>query len=232
MTDYIKKIRKKYKRSNAGFTLVELMATFALLAIFMVAATNIIFKTMSIYYQARGTSYGMQVTEIIASKITGLVEGAQNTGRLENTDDYTNVSMMSDDASVLIVKADGTNENDSLELVDATGSRISIRTVKKNDKNYLSIHYYPVTEGEKRYSSADNRYYYDGQLYKAVDWEFDTKTYMDYSIKSLVFEKPDDLQGNVIRMKLTVVSDKYGEYSCTKYIECYNFEEADYGKIK
>jgi hypothetical protein len=64
-----------------------------------------------------------------------------------------------------------------------------------------------------------------------VDWTFYEKTYLDYSIKSLVIEKPEGFPGNILKLTLTVVSDKYGEYSTTRYIECYNFDEDDYRRI-
>jgi hypothetical protein len=227
----IERLKKKVKFNNSGMTLVELIATFALISIFLVSATNIIFKTMSIYYQARGTSYGMQVSEILASKIVSMLEGAQNVSSLENTDNISDVIMTLEDGAILISseKDEDGNSLDSVELVDATGSRVRIAAKDKSGKNYLSIHYYPVTSGQKKFES--NKYYYENQLYKAVDWEFDEKTYLGYSIKSLSFEKPENFPGNVIKMKITVVSDKYGEYSTTKYIECYNFDETDYDKI-
>jgi hypothetical protein len=219
LTKAVRRLREKFKFNNSGMTLVELIATFALISIFMVAATNIIFKTMSIYYQARGTSYGMQVSEILASKIVGMVEGAQVVNSLEDTDDVANVTMTAENAAVLIKQGAEENRLDSIDLVDATGSRVRIGTKQNDDRAYLCIHYYPVISG-------------GDVIYKAVDWEFDEKTYLDYSIKSLTFEKPEGFPENIIKLKLTVVSDKYGEYSTAKYIELYNFEQKDYSKIQ
>jgi hypothetical protein len=226
---------KKLKFNNNGTTLVELIVTFALIAIFLVSATNIIFKTMSMYYQARGTSYGMQVSELLASKIVSTIEGAQDVGSLENTDDISDVFMTAENASVLILLGTGDAEYgnviNTVDMVDATGSRICITVNDESGKNYLVIHYYPVTSGEKKYDEDTGRYYYDDKLYKAVDWRFDEKSYLGYSIKSITFEKPDGFPGNVIKMNLTVKSDKYGEYSAIKYIECYNFDETNFDKI-
>jgi hypothetical protein len=226
--------KKKLKFNNSGMTLVELIATFALLALFMVVASNIIFRIMGMYYQARGTSYGMQVSDVIASKVVSMLEGAQDVGSLQDTDDYTNVTMTAENTAVLIKHGTGGDnaELDSVELVDASGSRVCIKTVEEDGKNYLSIHYYPVPAGEKKYDGEQDRYYYEQQLYKAVEWGFDKKAYLDYNIKSLAFEKPEGFPGNVIRLTLTVDSDRYGEYTTVRYIECYNFDEADYGRIR
>jgi hypothetical protein len=222
----------KKKFNNKGMTLVELIATFALLSLFTVAAANIIFKTMSVYYQARGTSYGMQVSQLVASKIVGMVEGAQNVTSLEYTDDISNVDIVYDTAVLITDQDTGEARLDSIDFTDETGSRVCITTKSEEGKNYLCIHYYPVADGAKKYDEAADRYYYEEQLYKAVDWEFDNKAYLGYSIKSLTFEKPEGFPGNVIKLGLTVVSDKYGEYSTTKYIELYNFTEEDYQKLR
>ncbi|MBR1816891.1 MAG: prepilin-type N-terminal cleavage/methylation domain-containing protein [Lachnospiraceae bacterium] len=80
----MKKNTKKFN-NNSGMTLIELIVTFALLGLFMVAAGKVIADTVNVYYQAKSIQTGMQVSSIISTKITGEIEGALDDGSLEGS---------------------------------------------------------------------------------------------------------------------------------------------------
>ena len=88
----LKKLFRKFHNKNQGLTLVEMIVTFMLIGLFMIAASKVIANTVSVYYTAKGTANGMQVSSIIASKIRGEIEGARNvtiTTEVKNEDGTT-----------------------------------------------------------------------------------------------------------------------------------------------
>lgn len=194
-----RKRQNRRKLNNAGMTMVELIVTFALLALFMVAATRVISYVIGIYYAASGNSYGMAVSDTITSKIVGQIEGASSAMEPEITSDGTGI--------------------DKLHFIDKTGSEITITATAVNngsaDKKYMDIQYAAVTEGSIKY--------------EPVSWRFDPKAYMGYYVESLRFESPgSDYPENVIKMTLGLCSDRYGTYTSTYYIKCMNVDKMKY----
>ena len=206
---------KKKKRilNNDGLTLIELIVTFALLGLFMVAASKVISDTVNVYYSAKSIQTGMQVSSIISTKISGEIEGALVEGVVEG-DSTTSI-----------------DEGGKIEFSNNNGSHIYITTEKESEtnKSYMLIYYYPLAEEDEETGEVSVD---DGSK-----WTFDKKTYMGYDIKELKFEKLSELSdttdpdygkynGNIIRMTLTIHSERYGDYTTTNYIECYNFRDA------
>ena len=217
--------------NNKGMTLVELIVSFALLGLFMVAAGKVIADTVNLYYQAKSITTGMQVSNVINTKLTGMIEGA--------LDDNSLVDRSSDKVSIRIL--DG---GEKIELIDKTGSHIEMTGYKKStdasgavtSTPYMYIYYYPIITTDDEEGSTEPPV--------GSDWTFDKKTYMGYTIKELTFTKLDDIAdaddpdkgifpGNVIRINLTISSPRYGDYSTVTYVQCYNFRDPDsYKRIK
>ena len=62
--------------------------------------------------------------------------------------------------------------------------------------------------------------------YDAVDWKFDSKAYLGYSVDELKFESPGSgYPENVLKMTLVLNSERYGDYTSTYYIKCVNVEK-------
>lgn len=194
------KMKKKTgKLNNKGVTLVELIVSFTLLAIFMVAAMRVISYTVNIYHAAKGATYGLEVANMISNKIVGQIEGATAAK-----------------VPVVTTLPDG---NDAISFVDKTGSAVTVCTtnvvVNGNSKKYMNIHYDEVTEGSVKYD--------------AVDWQFDSKAYMGYTVKKLSFEDVgENYADNVTRMTLELYSDRYGDYTSVYFIKCSNVSEITY----
>ncbi|MBQ9608259.1 MAG: prepilin-type N-terminal cleavage/methylation domain-containing protein [Lachnospiraceae bacterium] len=200
----------KRKLNNKGMTLVELIVTFALLGLFMVAAGKVIADTVNLYYKAKSIQTGMQVSSILSTKISGEIEGALTDGTLDSSSD-----------AVIIISEDG----NKIELIDNAANHIYItnNVESGDDAGYLLIYYFPIVDDEDNPSTASDS-----------KWTFDKKAYMGYKIKELKFKKLENLTdtsdedygkyaGNIIRMTLTLTSERYGDYTTTTYIECYNF---------
>ena len=211
----LKKLFRKFHNKNQGLTLVEMIVTFMLIGLFMIAASKVIANTVSVYYEAKGTANGMQVSSIIASKIRGEIEGARNatiTTEVKNEDGTTSevtlpyVMQLSTDTT--LGGQNGTTGYNKIEFTDAQGSHVYIGV---NEKGYLVVHYYPVVIAS-------------GEV-KSTDWVFDQKAYMGYSIKELKFTQPKGTYAdNIIYMSLTLHSPRYGDFTYTEYIQCYNLD--------
>lgn len=190
------KVSKKHKKlNNAGMTLTELIVSFALLSLFMIAALRVITYTVNIYYAAKGATYGLEVSNMISNKVVGQIEGASV-------------------ATSPVVKV-GSNV-DTISFIDNTGSNVTISAGADpgvvGGGTYMNIHYDAVTEGSVKYD--------------AVDWKFDPKAYMGYTVSRLKFESLGaDYPENVIRMTLALHSDRYGEYTTEYYLKCANVSE-------
>ena len=187
--------------NNAGFTLVEMLVSFALLTLFMVAATRTISYTIGIYYTASGSMNGMQVSNIISNKIVGQMEGASSASEPRVTK--------------------GEDGIDAFSFIDATGSAVTIsaseqiRSDGTSSGIYMNIAYDDVSEGSIHYD--------------AVDWRFDEKAYMGYTVKTLTFDSPgDDYPDNVVKMTLVLHSGKYGDYTTVNYIKCVNVDKINF----
>lgn len=213
--------KRKSKLNNRGTTLVELIVSFTLLSLFMVAATRVISYTVSVYYEAKSISNGLQITNLLSRKIVY---------ELENSVSYSNVTLnaqeWSDDEKITINKGSYdedsnmliANDGSSIVYFDAAGNQVYIGVDKDG---YLVFHYYPVIVGG------------DGSHDRAsVDWKYDAKAYMGYTVKSIKFSQAmynengslnKDYDKNILKLELTVYSGRYGEYSTTQYIKCYNF---------
>lgn len=193
--------KKHLQLNNAGFTMVEMLVTFALLALFMVAATRVISYTIGIYYNATGNMNGMQVSSMIAGKMIGQLEGASGVQEPQVTK--------------------GANGLDAISFVDATGSNVTITASEQLRADgssagvNMNIRYDAVSEGAVQYD--------------AVDWRFDEKAYLGYTIKALSFEDPGDAYpDNVVKMTLVINSGKYGDYESVYYIKCANVSKILY----
>lgn len=201
--------KTKKKLNNRGMTLVEMIVSFALISIFMVAATMVLSFTMNVYYDVKGTQMGYQVSDILLTKIAGQIEGAQNVNI--SSREYMDASGKPLIGNVIVA-------SDAVELRNSQGSQIKLCVDGTGNKAYLALHYYEVTEYDEDTDTEQ-------QLYKAVDWEYDDAMYMGYYVTDLKFEPAGAEYPNTLRAKLTLHNPKYGDYTAQKLIKCYNLDE-------
>lgn len=212
----IKQFIRKFHRKNHGFTLVEMIVTFMLIGLFMIAASKVIANTVTVYYEAKGTASGMQVSSIIATKIRSEIEGAkpeQIIRKVKNADgtvtDQTEDYVMQLSSDSTLGGGNETGGYNKIEFTDAKGSHVYIGV---NTDGYLVVHYFMDAA--------------DGTPEDKTDWMFDKKSYMGYTIKELKFRQPKgDYAENIIYMSLTLHSPRYGDFTYTEYIQCYNLDE-------
>lgn len=65
------------KRDNAGFSLAELIVTFALMGIFLAAVAAVISSSVIIHSELTGAMYAQSVSETLLDKVTGELAAAK-----------------------------------------------------------------------------------------------------------------------------------------------------------
>lgn len=213
---------KKALRNKRGVTLVELVVTFALISLFVVLSTQVISSAMSVYYKIQSINYGRQVSDTLMDKIAGTIAGAQvsmERVNIENEELNTKYTLQIDD------------DMSKIDLYNGSGSHIYITNARPDTGGnvQLVIHYYRVESVQEGSNKK--------LVYEPVDWTFDKKMYLDYKITKLEFSLADPdgriYPENVIKIDLEIEHKKFGSFSATRYVECYNFQEKDdFAKIK
>ena len=199
--------------NNAGLTLVEMIVTFALLGLFMVAACRVIAYTVNIYFAAKGIDNSLVVADLIADKTEGLV------GTMTDSDtlDYDTINNV--DTGVTANDTLPYTKDGKLYFVNDTNCPVCIW----EEDGQLQVTYY------NKITSTD----VEGNEiveYKLVPWSFDKKAYMGYSIKEGSFKLDKAGAGypaNVYKLEFTITSPKFGDYPTTRYIKCFNKSEED-----
>ena len=73
--------KRKPNKENKGTTLVEMIVSFTLLAIFVSASVIVIANVTTLYYRVRGENYARQIGDIVTNKIASEVSGAEYSTR-------------------------------------------------------------------------------------------------------------------------------------------------------
>ena len=198
-----RRLRKSHRilKSRRGATLVELIVTFVLIALFAVGTFQIVATSLNTYYRIRDVEQSQQVSDLILDKITGLVVSAQGDVEREpqtqDNEDFQNPNRLP-----MVV------QDNTIYLTDRTGSSIAIY----QKDGLLDVHYNAVG------------------VVDSVDWRFDQAVYMDATIQSLQFSNPNkgldtpEYPENVVRVDLTL-ENRGNTYHHTRYLSCYDIKK-------
>ncbi len=201
---------KVKKTDNAGLTMVEMIVTFALLGLFMLATCRIIAYTVNIYFAAKGIDDSLVVADLIADKTEGLVGTMTDSSNLDY-DIINNADTGMTDDDTLPYTRDG-----KLYFVNDTNCPVCIW----EEDGQLQITYYnKITSTDAGIEKVE---------YKKVPWSFDPKAYMGYRIKEDTFkldQAGSDYPDNVYKLEFTITSPRFGDYPTTRYIKCFNKSE-------
>ena len=215
------------KLNNQGFTLLETMICFVLLGIIIVAAAQVIQSSTEVYYNAKSISYGLQISQATLTEIRGELENAQAFPLLKYNNDSGSYENEYENNEWFAMLKDGSSYN-AIEFIGANGQQIKLEfdsaneiITEKGKETYTKL-FSPNTSdlGTKTIKTFDSAYI--GMGYKIKDLKF---TLHEKNISTGSDEIPIS-NCPVIKIELTVYSDKWGEYSATDYAPLYNF----YGK--
>ena len=207
--------------NNKGFTLIEMMVCFVLLGILLVAAAQVIASSTEVYYYSKGTSYGIQASQIVATEIKGDLERAVK--KSLRTD------CLPSDVALAYISTNGYYigpTNDSIYFINIDGEQICY-----------------AFEGDvfkrKVYKAYDKYFDLSDASITPVITTYDAKYVgMNYIVKNVAFEEyiPDHTVTSyplpvgdykVIKLTLTVNNPQYGDYTCVEYIPLYNYRTTE-----
>ena len=211
-------LKKKLHKNNSGFTLTEMIVSFALLAIFLVAASAFIGTITNLFYNIKGETYSRQVSDILLQKLESEIDGS----KYEKNSDNNLKILAGFDSDI---EADVGNV---IDLYDKTDTHIKIYSEKAGEpdsqKDEIKIYYYPI-----------------GSLGETT-WRFDKSVYNGFEVKELNFVRGSHLadftaasdygvnpsgtyDDDVIIIFLKLDSSRYGEYYFYRFVRMYNYED-------
>lgn len=202
--------------NNKGFTLIEMMVCFVLLGILLVAAAQVIASSTEVYYYSKGTSYGIQASQIVATEIKGDLERAVkkslNTAYLPN--DITNIgdgyAIDPTGKSICFINIDG----------EQIGYSYENGVFKRKAYKVYDSYFEPETNVNSNPSITEYTSKYVGMNYTVKDTSFEeyNPTTADQSYPLPVGDY------KIIKLTLTVNNPQYGDYTCVEYIPLYDYE--------
>ena len=189
------------KLNNKGLTLVEMIVSFALLGLFMVAAMRVVSYSINIYFAAKGVNNGVIVSNMVADKAGGIM----STMRAASEMNTKELGLDEDTTPFPCIKGG------KLYFVDSTNCPVSMGM----EDGALRITYFNKIETDPEHV-----------VYKQVPWYFAKDAYMGYELKDFKIEKAGSAYpDNVYRLEFTVHSDRHGDFPTERFIKCYNLPE-------
>ncbi len=181
--------------NNRGTTLVEMIVCFALLAILMVAATEIIHSAMRTYTWVKQSTTGQEISDLICDKIEADLSGAVTKRQIPDVSD----------------------DNSEIFYYDKYNRPVRIQ----NKDGYLYFAY-GKEEEESRWSFDSGLYrgytIQEIKFYKVMSADVSQRAEADKNDDEYL----DDAKysSDVYKVKLTMYNKKDGEYVTERYIHC------------
>lgn len=192
------------RRDDRGTTLAEMIVTFALIGIFLLAAAGIISSAVILHGSLSETMYAQSVGGILMDKVTGEIAAAQPKGS----------------KALLIGEGEtaGGTLGEGVAFYDREGNKTCCF----------------IRDGRLIFSYEESvkvDLYGEVLVEPEREWMLDDKAYMGYQITDMQFARAGDK--NVLEITIKIKNLKTGfEYAVTGCTRCYNFKsEADYAKI-
>lgn len=203
----------RIRKRDRGTTLVEMIVSFALLAVFLATAAAFITSVSSMYFGVKSENYSKQVSDIVLEKISSEISGAG----------YVPGATL---GNPFIVDEDGaesdTGIGKAVDLFDRTDTHVSIYA----EDGELVVHYYGIVRGTD-------------DSHPATDWKFQEGIYNEFYVDDLTFVRGDVIDSfadkgdygltssgsygpDVIVVFLKLKSVKYGEYYTYRFVRMYN----------
>lgn len=198
-------------REQRGTTLVELIVTFALIGLFMAAASVMMTTSLRLFTRMQATSRAVTVSDMILDKVAGEISAAVLPVGSPGADDYYFWLESSENGNWVAFK-------------NRLGSPVAIFAAPRDGaagnadagaigSGELFVRYYELVNGEHVLRKQPE-----------VDWRYDDQVYMGYRITKLSFSQADrGEKPGVIKIDLTLKHEATGfEYSAYRFARVYN----------
>lgn len=191
---------KACTRSRRGATLVELLVTFALLAIFLMSAAAVLTPATRVYLNLKYQSYAQSVSDILLERVCGQIASA-SADEMVISDDGGKISFSDSKASPMYIALSSSCVPDEGNEDVASG--------------FLLLHYRTIY-----YSDDGSRV-----LWNAVNWKYDLNAYQGFEIESIHFEPVGDAK-RAVKVELTLAHTRFNvRHTASRIVECYNLDQ-------
>lgn len=212
----VRQTLRKGLDDKRGTTLVELIVTFALIGLFMTAATGMLTSSLQMFGRMQATSSAITLSDLILDKVSGEIAAADIPKKTEGSNSGYYFWLEPEVATQGVKSRWVVFRNRSkspVAVFAAPATEGGEADVTRMGKGQLYIRYYAVSKEEQK-------------AVEEIDWHFDSKVYMDYTIENLSFSRENAGEHpNVVRIDLTLRNTKTGfEYSSYRYAENYNYD--------
>lgn len=216
---------KRLFKDRSGMTLVELIVTFALIGIFMTAASFVLSSSLQLFTRMKATADAVTVSDLLLDKIAGEIAAAKDPDSSQNGRGY--YFWLSQDG---VGKPGEVSGSPWVVFENRMGSPVAIYASNPGGKDTsgpknLVMKYYRIEKkGKGDLLSVKSR------TEEEIDWHFDERAYMGYQIQKLSFYQPDEANHpNVIQIRLTLTNPRTGfTYDTERYASNYNFTDSRY----
>lgn len=191
-------------RDNRGTTLAEMIVTFALIGIFLVAAAGIISSSVILHGNLTSTMHAQSVGLTLLDKVSGELAAAQPKGG----------------RSLIIGEGQtaGGSLGEGVAFYDREGNEVR-GFVREGRLVFAYEESVKVNERGEVLVSPER------------EWKLDDKAYMGYQITDMQIDKLEDK--NILEISIKIKNLKTGfEYTVSGCTRCYNFKtKAEYAQI-
>ncbi|MCF0113956.1 MAG: type II secretion system protein [Erysipelotrichaceae bacterium] len=197
-------------KSNAGYTLVELIVTFALISIFAAMVVAILPNTIRLYTRMENMSNAVLVTNTLLDKCSGALQEASPQGNVNVT--KTKVTYVDENGAgkALTLTTYSEYETYKAQAKVSTSEATGVKHSHSGSGDIICVHH-------DRIPAAN---YFDDS-----DVLFDEEVYHGYKVSDVTFELPAGFPKNVIKITLQIQNDKNFTYQASRYVKLYNFAE-------
>lgn len=194
----------KQVRDNRGTTLAEMIVTFALISIFLVAAAGIISSSVILHGNLTSTMHAQSVGLTLLDKVSGELAAAQPKGGRS------------------LIIGDGQTAGGSL------GEGVVFYDREGNETRGF------IREGRLVFAYEESVKVNDrGEVLVSPkrEWKLEDKAYMGYQVTDMQIDKLEDK--NILEIIIKIKNLKTGfEYTVSGCTRCYNFKtKAEYAQI-
>ena len=181
------------KNNRKGATLIEVIVTFALIGLFLLAATTAVSAAMNAFYRMQAISRAIVVSDTILDKAEG------------------ELSLASADGAELCLGGEATADGfwNTICFYTANGNPARIKSEEAGDgKGRFSLYYYPTQDGNQ----TGTDWTFDEKLYQGF-WITEL---------SFRWNGTEESPDNLIEIRLSLANGT-SSYSQSRFVQCTNF---------
>ncbi len=210
---------KRLWKNRGGFTLVEIIVTFTLTAIFMSSAAMVLSTFMRSHAVASAVATEQDVAAIVMDTITGSLDGALYSGYFQSADGFNpegeTKPALSGEAGkkpALLIRNEGGNSV-VWYFDEESGNAVKMYLKQEDGKGCLAMDYFvnPGAEAET------------GAAWEKVPWQLGTGVYQNCSLEKFTVSQVNNT--SCLKIEVIIKNPLAGDehlFTMQRAVDCYN----------